>query len=926
MASLAPQILEALAAASSPSAEVRHHGESQLQQLRANADLYFSSCADILVNPAADLRGRQLVGFQLKNNLMLPACASNTRLQSAVCEQAIVDPQRIIRNVAGSVISVAVREGLWPVQPVVQRLGQVLTQRSGELGPVHGAIRTLSYIVDDAAGLLDEACLTAPVLQAALPFLTSTAFGVSDRDALEVRLKAFEVISLVLEIASLDFESNTYKSLKGCILPVIDACFTNLQAPLSQAMATSSIKCLVLCLTFYEEISNDLFSKMMQLMFQATTSNQGAALASTEEENLRIEATSFWRALIHFPNFAELAQPTVQQVVPALIRAMVYSDMEIGMLQTSAEDWQEPDKADAIRPRHYQARGQAMKDGPPSKEGDGGANDDEDDDDDDEEVEEWNLRRVSALTLDEISEYYGEAILMPVLTCIDGMMQPSQPWKELEAAVLALGAICEGCFDSLEAFLPDISARLLQLLQSPDTHFLVVCIALWACTRMAPYIIRTPDRLQLTMTCTLQKMQNPSKMVQEGAVEALMELLSHADDDQLHGFTPAIVQTVAECLGGYQLKNRVLLFEALEVICGKLGDALRGSEALISSLMTPLGNLWASTPSTSPLLWGLFDCMSSVCSALGPSIQPMALDIFNRSYGMLQDHMQQRIAARQSGEEPVEEEFLVTSGNLLSGLFDAIGSGLEPLIAQHEPAFMQVVLAMLIDESPDIRQNGFCLASDVARSCPAHVQRVLAQYCDAAVRNVSEANEASFAVVSNVAWSLCSLLEHQIDGTDLPTLQSTAALPHLFSLLGNFLGRLNVTADMRNMVENVSLCLGVMLYVDAEVERKANCSVAVFASPFCRSVRNIRESSSLLEVATNGFLGAVQQNPHLVLNNLPLFVDLACSVAAEGVEARRIMQLLLANAAQMNSTTWQQMLAGCTEQSRKRLYEIYGLQ
>lgn len=924
MASVAPQILAALAAASSPVAETRHQGEMQLQQLKANPTQYFSSCAEIFVSPQADLRGRQLVGFQLKNSLGDPACAQNTHLQTAVCEHAIVDPQRIIRNVAGSIISVAVREGLWPVDAVVRQLGTIITQRSTDLNAVHGAIRTLSYIVDDAVTLLDAAQLTRPVLLAALPYLTSTTFGTTGADAVEIRVKAFEIVGPILELAGMDFNSDTHRSLQGSVLSVVQACFDNLSAPLSQAIATLSIRCIVLSLTFYQEIDDNLFRQIGQLMYQATVSGSGGAAASADAENLRIEATEFWRAILHFPHFAELAQPTVLEIIPVLIQAIVYSDMEIGMLQASTADWQVPDKMDAIRPRHYTDHNARNSGGENAGENGG---EDEDDGNDDEEVEEWNLRRVSALTLDDISQYYGDVVLLPVLQSVEAMVQAgASDWRKPEAGVVALGAFCEGCYESLTPFLPDICEMLLKLLEAPETHFLVVSTTLWTCTQLAAYYLANPPMLERLTRCILGKMENPSKMVQGSAVEALRDVLRKADEGQMDAAAPAIVNSIATCFGAYQLKNRVLLFEAVQTVCECIGEAVRNGEGLVGVLLAPLGRLWAETPNDSPLLWSLFDCMGTVSATLGAAMQPMAADMFNRAFGLLREQMQLRVAAAQAGDVLPDEEFIVTSAVLLSGLFDAMGSGMEPLLAQNEPTFTQLMLTMMSDASANVRQNGFCIASDVARTCPMHVQKVMPQFCDLAIQNVRMADESSMSVVSNVAWSLCNLLEHQVDGAGASTLQSMPAMAQLFALLVGVLSKTNITSDLRNMAENVSLCLGVMLYVDADVESKSGCSVEQFAGVFCRYVRNIRDSTSLLEASTNGFLMAVQSNPNIALNNLIVFCDLACSVAVEGVETGRMIRDLLGNASRVNSNTWRQALATCTEQTRKTLYERYGFQ
>lgn len=229
-----------------------------------------------------------------------------------------------------------------------------------------------------------------------------------------------------LEHAGSDFKSFTYLGLQQDILDIIQACFANLQTPLNNTIVAKSVGSLVLALAFHTQISDELFQQMLQLMFAALSNPRQSG-----DEQLHIEATLFWANVLHFPRFAQLAQPMIVNVIPLLVHAMVYSDMEMGMLQANANDYSVPDKIDDIRPRHYQARTQststsannsadraqggnndtntnntATGNNVGSHNGDASDNDDnndDDNDDDDEEVEEWNLRRVSARTLDEIS-------------------------------------------------------------------------------------------------------------------------------------------------------------------------------------------------------------------------------------------------------------------------------------------------------------------------------------------------------------------------------------------------------------------------------------------------------------------------------------------------------------------------------------------
>nr|CCC50854.1 conserved hypothetical protein [Trypanosoma vivax Y486] len=898
-------ILSALLAASDANAETRGRGELEIQKLKANPDVFFSGCARLLTNAAVPIHGRQLVGFVLKNNLGHPACVQNTALQQSVMNHAVADPDRRIRAVACTIISCAVREAQWPVEVVVKLLTEVLVARKEDLCAVHGAMRALSQIVDDCVQLLDARQLTGVVVEAVLPFVHSSSLP--GKEGQEVQLGALDALAVMLELPGVDFESFSYKGLRPYIPAVIEGCFANLQNPVSSQLCARCVKCLVLSLGFHDLVSDDLFHQMSRLMTAAMTSGDGP------DEELRIEAVEFWRGSLCFPRFAALVEPMIDGIIPILVRSMVYSDMEIGMLQANADDWNVPDKIEDIKPRHYQARVNAA-----------GA-DDDDDDGDEEEVVEWNLRRVSALTLDSIAEYFGERIIPTVLNCIEGMMQPGKPWKELEAAILALGAIMDGCFSFMTPYLDGVSARLLQLLNDQSAHFLVWSISLWTMTQIGQYVVSLPDKLRDFLACVLRKMQSPSKLVQEGATAALQGIVLICNEGQLNNDTPAVISCIVQCLRGYQLKNRVLLFETLESVCNVLEEPLRSSPDVLEALMVPLGEIWANTPDESPLIFSLFRCMSSVCRVMGPSMQPtLAKEIFHRAYRILVSHVQARAQAKQLNEDPPEYEFPVTASDLLSGLFDALGSGLELLLQECNPPFITTVLHTLHDEDTEVRRCGFSLLGDMSKNMPTSVQRFLPDVVKAALENLASFNENTSGVVSNVAWSFCNLLENQMDINSLPLLDASNGLPQLFGAMARILNTSSHSADMRNMVENVCICLGLMMYTNSNIEALSGSSVGMFAETFCIYMRNVKDAPHK-ELAVSGFILSVRQQLQLVLNFLHLFFDLALSVASSNPEVRQAMVELLIAAKNYNPTLWNQLLEQYSRQARTRLYHVYGL-
>jgi hypothetical protein len=136
-------------------------------------------------------------------------------------------------------------------------------------------------------------------------------------------------------------------------------------------------------------------------------------LAKTQDpvEDVAREACEFWVVFCEHDQEEERRQRQVlpnmlrafiPRLVPVLLACMAYSKADREMLE--AENKLDldtvPDKLEDLRPRHFGGRGMGA-------EADGGGDGEDEDDDDDEsgggEVEQWNLRKCSASTLDTLA-------------------------------------------------------------------------------------------------------------------------------------------------------------------------------------------------------------------------------------------------------------------------------------------------------------------------------------------------------------------------------------------------------------------------------------------------------------------------------------------------------------------------------------------
>ena len=76
------------------------------------------------------------------------------------------------------------------------------------------------------------------------------------------------------------------------------------------------------------------------------------------------------------------------------------------------------------------------------------------------------MRKCSAAGLDVLSTVFQEELL-PIVTPIVQQRLQEEDWRARESAILALGAISEGCVMGLIPYLPQLVSMLLPRLEDP---------------------------------------------------------------------------------------------------------------------------------------------------------------------------------------------------------------------------------------------------------------------------------------------------------------------------------------------------------------------------------------------------------------------------------------------------------------------------
>ncbi|KAK9057018.1 hypothetical protein SSX86_024384 [Deinandra increscens subsp. villosa] len=253
-------------------------------------------------------------------------------------------------------------------------------------------------------------------------------------------------------------------------------------------------------------------------------------------------------------------------------------------------------------------------------------------------------------------------------------------WKEREAAVLALGAIAEGCINGLYPHLTEIVAFLIPLLD--DKFPLIRSISCWTVSRFSKFIVQGAghreghEQFEKVLTGLLRRILDDNKRVQEAACSAFTTLEEEAAD-LLAPRLEIILQHLMCAYGKYQRKNLRIVYDAIGTLADAVGGDLNQPKCL-EILMPPLIAKWQQLSNSDKDLFPLLECFTSIAQALGSGFSQFSQPVFQRCLDIIQTQQLAKVDPVSVGVQ-FDKEFIVCSLDLLSGLTEGLGSGIESL-------------------------------------------------------------------------------------------------------------------------------------------------------------------------------------------------------------------------------------------------------
>lgn len=594
----------------------------------------------------------------------------------------------------------------------------------------------------------------------------------------------------------------------------------------------------------------------------------------SDDEDLATDAAEFWLTVGEHEHLWDSLTPYISKIIPVLLECMVYSAEDIALLGGASDDEDEEDLEQDIKPQFAKKSATRQANGgegsaDPAQNGNAyeklasmdddleeGEIEDFEDGDDANPDERWTLRKCSAAALDVFARDFKDPVFESILPYLTKNLK-HQDWPYREAAVLALGAVAEGCLNVVTPHLPELVPYLISLLNDPEP--VVRQITCWTLGRYSSWAadLTDPAQRQLyfepMMEGILTKMLDPNKKVQEAGASAFANLEEKAGK-RLEPYSLPIIQQYVRCFKKYKDRNMYILYDCVQTLAEHIGPVLARPE-LVNELMPALIERYNKVTDQSRELFPLLECLSYVAMALNDAFTPYAQPIFIRCVNIIHQNLEASLAlANDPTLDAPDKDFLVTSLDLLSAIIQALDPAKSSVLVQKsQPAFFELLTLCMEDPTDEVRQSAYAVLGDCAKYVFEQLQPSLPNIFPILLRQLDldsildEDIDGGFGVVNNACWSAGEIaLRHKSN-----------MAPYVPELFQRFMEIITNPGIPKGVTENAAVALGRLGIGNGDLLAP---ELANFAEDFLDSMDEV-DPSDEKATAFRGFTAIVEKNP-----------------------------------------------------------------
>lgn len=856
--------------------------------------------------PNQDESMRSLSGIILKNNLKNKDCNLSPELKQYIKEQCmhfLGDSSNLVRATIGILITALVgkyRLSDWPQLPefLLQSLGSNIEPQ------IEGALGAFHKILEDTTEMFEPGCM-GPVFNSIMAKCVDLMQHTNPR----IRSLSLQCINTTL-ITRMDALENVMNDFLRILY--------GLAYDEDPEVKKNMVRTLVMLVEMSPEYLEPNIDPIIEFM-----------LTRTQDDSMPValEACEFWLSMTDVSTCQERLRPYLPRLVPVLLKCMKYTEADIVALhgEDEAGDATVPDKDEDMRPRfakssklhshmHVNEDGK-MSGGNKNYHHGAGDNVEMDDDDDfeddfdDDDFGEWSLRKCSAAALDMLASVYRGNVLQVLLPHLKAILEDNERhWIEKESAILALGAVAEGCMSGMDEHLPQLVPFLLTCLS--DKKPLVRSITCWTLSRYTAWISMPPANEQFfpaVLEGILKLLLDNNKKVQEAACSAFAGLEEDCGQ-MVIPFLPVITFIFEKAFSLYQNKNLLILYDAIGTLAESAGEAINQPQ-YVGKIMPGLLTKWDSISNEDRCLFPLLECLTSLAMALKVGFKPFAEPIFKRCLVLIDMTLRQELAAANMPDhyDLPDRDIMIVSLDMISGMAEGMGSDIGPLV--QESSLINLLVQCMTDKYAEVRQSAFALLGDITKASFQHIEKNAGGLMKIAAENL---NPEAVSVCNNATWAI---------GEMTVRMRKEEIQKYLNAIVPQLVECIRSNLAQRTLLENTAITLGRLgLMCPDEMAP----FVKSFVKPWCQYLRNVRDNSEKLS-AFMGMCAMIFRNPDGVREDFVFFCDAVASWVDPGQElATQFAQILQAFKKELSAEEWTHITNILHPMSLERL-RVYGV-
>eukprot|EP01063_Lacrimia_lanifica_P017497 TRINITY_DN24575_c0_g1_i1.p1 TRINITY_DN24575_c0_g1~~TRINITY_DN24575_c0_g1_i1.p1 ORF type:complete len:960 (+),score=443.29 TRINITY_DN24575_c0_g1_i1:74-2881(+) len=627
-------------------------------------DPSFNLCLLELTIGSTDPQAQHLAATTLKQNIE-KRCDSAIKPNLDVTKQKLVQPlvqgncPDFVRRAVGACISELAKTGNWPT--LVHELWPQLQQSQNPATRI-GVLTCVADMCEYCTGQLEAAAAgQAPPAAVLIPGLVQMIAGSNTPD--EVLLGAQACFSL-LENQNSDESTVIFDGFKAVlpqVLQALERCESLKGTAQGTRITEAALRVYRALLWYYEDLkAAGKIQGILQLVYSMST---------VRNDQIALAAVEFWQDLAGMADaVADVASGgLLKELTKLLLDKLVLSEEEISFIT-------DEENSDNVVPRN---RGKKKKGG----------------DDDDGEVEQWTVRKCATLTLDAISR--KENLVSPpnapgwLLQAEIFPRLQHQDWKVQEAAIMAFGAISEGCFAEIRDHLPRVFPQLVQVMKNSALPFLLRTATFLALGRrgVMTWICQNKETFDVYLFAILDSMYAKERKVQEAAVSCFLSLLEYQSymDGGFLTTDPMYFEGLLERIGRglkpesrYTSLNLLILMESIDAFAACFGSRLASPQAE-THLIKPLIQHFMNLPPEDTLLLPRFlMTLANLAQYLEEAFLGYAPPLFQRALAILGRYFEVHLGVKkgqiQEKDAPDLGENPKYATELVSALFEYVAT------------------------------------------------------------------------------------------------------------------------------------------------------------------------------------------------------------------------------------------------------------